>query len=214
MKLLLTAFEPFGGQATNPALEALRLLPQQVGEVEIVTCTVPTVFAQSIPVVAQAIRQTSPDAVLCIGQAGGRAGLTLERVAINIDDASIPDNVGDQPIDQPICPEGPAAYFATLPIKAMVQAIRQAGLPASVSNTAGTYVCNHLMYGVLHLLATEFPAVRGGFLHVPYAPEQTVTMVSTMPSMSLANIATGIQSAIAILPHCHRDIVAAEGQTH
>ena len=163
MKLLLTAFDPFGGETLNPALEAVRQVKPRIGSVEIVKLEVPTVFGKSVDTVAAAIRRETTEAVLCIGQAGGRRGLTPERVAINIDDARIPDNEGNQPIDRPIVAGGQAAYFSTLPVKAMVQAIRDAGVPADLSNTAGTFVCNHLLYGVLHLLATEYPGVRGGF---------------------------------------------------
>ena len=156
MKLLLTAFDPFGGEPVNPALEAVKKVQNQIGSVSIVKLEVPTVFGTSIQTVAKTIEQEMPDAVLCIGQAGGRYGLTPERVAINLDDARIKDNEGNQPIDLPIFKDGAPAYFSTLPIKAMVQSIRQAGLPASVSNTAGTFVCNHLMYGVLYTLAVSY----------------------------------------------------------
>ena len=164
MKLLLTAFDPFGGESVNPALEAVKIVQEQVGTVSVVKLEVPTVFGKSIETVAKAIEEHRPDAVLCIGQAGGRYGLTPERVAINLDDARIKDNEGNQPIDTEIFADGEPAYFATLPIKAMVQAIREAGFPASVSNTAGTFVCNHLMYGVLYTLAKSYPGVRGGFM--------------------------------------------------
>ena len=172
MKLLLTAFDPFGGDKVNPALEAVKLVSEKVGNVEVVKLEVPTVFRKSIATVAAAIAKEKPDAVLCIGQAGGRYDITPERVAINLDDARIKDNEGNQPIDLPIYEDGAPAYFSDLPIKAMVQHIREAGLPASVSNTAGTFVCNHLMYGVLYTLATEYPGVHGGFMHVPFIPEQ------------------------------------------
>ena len=164
MKLLLTAFDPFGGDKVNPALEAVKLVSSHVNNVEVVKAEVPTVFRKSIATVAAAIAKEKPDAVLCIGQAGGRYDITPERVAINLDDARIKDNEGNQPIDLPIYEDGAPAYFSDLPIKAMVQNIREAGLPASVSNTAGTFVCNHLMYGVLYTLAKEYPGVRGGFM--------------------------------------------------
>ena len=212
MKLLLTAFDPFGGERVNPALEAVRLVPDEIAGWEIVKLEVPTVFGASVDAVAQAIRQEKPDAVLCIGQAGGRCDLTPERVAINISDARIADNAGNQPIDEPIAKDGPAAYFATLPVKAMAAAIREAGLPASVSNTAGTFVCNHLMYGVLHLLAREYPGVRGGFMHVPFAPEQVTNRPA--PSMSLRDIARGIEAAIGAIARNGADIASIEGTTH
>lgn len=212
MKLLLTAFDPFGGERVNPALEAVRLVPDEIAGWKIVKLEVPTVFGASVDAVAQAIRQEKPDAVLCIGQAGGRCDLTPERVAINISDARIADNAGNQPIDEPIAKDGPAAYFATLPVKAMAAAIREAGLPASVSNTAGTFVCNHLMYGVLHLLAQAYPGVRGGFMHVPFAPEQVTNRPA--PSMSLRDIARGIEAAIGAIARNGADIASIEGTTH
>ena len=214
MKLLLTAFDPFGGETLNPALEAVKQLPDRIGGVEIIKLEVPTVFGKSIETVAEAIRRERPDAVLCIGQAGGRRGLTPGRVAINIDDARIPDNEGNQPIDRPIVVGGPAAYFATLPVKAMVQAIRDVGLPADLSNTAGTFVCNHLLYGVLHLLATEYPGVRGGFLHVPFLPEQAADRPSPVPSLPLADIVRGIAAAVRAMESNAADIPAAEGSLH
>lgn len=212
MKLLLTAFDPFGGEKVNPALEAVRLVADEISGWEIVKLEVPTVFGASVDTVAQAIRREKPDAVLCIGQAGGRCDLTPERVAINIDDARIADNAGNQPVDEPVAKDGPAAYFATLPVKAMAAAIRESGLPASVSNSAGTFVCNHLMYGVLHLLAREYPGVRGGFMHVPFAPEQVTNRPA--PSMALRDIARGIEAAIGAIVEHEQDIASLEGTTH
>ena len=210
MKLLLTAFDPFGGEPVNPALEAVKLVSDTVGSVQVVKLEVPTVFGKSIDKVAKAIEAERPDAVLCIGQAGGRFDLTPERVAINLDDARIKDNEGNQPIDVTIFEDGAPAYFATLPIKAMVQNMRNAGLPASVSNTAGTFVCNHLMYGVLYTLAKNYPGVRGGFMHVPFIPSQVVNRPAA-PSMNLQDIARGIEAAIAAIGENESDIVAAEG---
>lgn len=212
MKLLLTAFDPFGGSPINPAQEAVKLVADRIGDVEVVKLEVPTVFGKSVAAVIAAIEGEHPDAVLCIGQAGGRYGLTPERVAINIDDASIPDNEGNQPMDTPIFSDGAPAYFSTLPIKAMVAAIREAGLPASVSNTAGTYVCNHLMYGLLYTLAKHYPGVKGGFLHVPFVPSQTLQHAA--PSMSCRDIARGIEAAITAIAQHDTDIAAPEGKTH
>ena len=212
MKILLTAFDPFGGEAMNPALEAVRLVPSNIENIEIVKLTVPTVFYKSIDVVASAIETHRPDAVLCIGQAGGRTDLTPERVAINLNDARIPDNEGNQPIDQPVFLDGATAYFSTLPIKAMVRAIRDAGIPASVSNTAGTFVCNHLMYGLLYTLEKRFPGVRGGFMHVPFAPSQTVHR--SAPSMNIRDIALGIEAAVKAIAEYRQDIPTVEGKTH
>src|SRR6266852_2255211 len=167
MKALVTGFEPFGGEPINPALEALGRLPRRLGPLAIATRVLPAVFGKALDALEEAVRETEPDIVLCIGLAGGRAALSLERVAVNIDDARIPDNAGHQPIDRPVVAGGPAAYFANLPIKAMA-----AALPAIVSNTAGTFVCNHVFYGLMHLAVTRFPELRGGFLHVPYLPSQ------------------------------------------
>lgn len=213
VKILLTAFEPFGGEAVNPGLEAVQMVADSVGGASVVKVTVPTVFRTSIAAVAAAIERERPDAVLCVGQAGGRCELTPERVAINLDDARIPDNEGNQPIDRPIVPGGAPAYFSTLPIKAMVKRVREAGIPASVSNTAGTFVCNHLMYGVLDILAKQYPGVRGGFLHVPLAPAQAARRAEPVPSMSLSDIAAGIEAAIEAIIAYDRDIPGLEGKT-
>lgn len=214
MKLLLTAFDPFGGETINPALEAVKLVSDKVGGVEIVKLMVPTVFGKSVQTVAAAIEKERPDAVLCIGQAGGRFDLTPERVAINCDDARIPDNEANQPIDKVIFEDGEPAYFSSLPIKAMVQSIRKEGIPASVSNTAGTFVCNHLMYGVLYTLAKRYPGVRGGFMHVPFVPSQVVNRPAPAPSMALNDIARGIEAAVRAIEEHPDDIFAVEGQTH
>ena len=198
MKILLTAFEPFAGERVNPAMEAAALLGNRVAGAELVCVSVPVVFGKSVEVVTAAIRREKPDAVLCIGQAGGRFELTPERVAINLDDARIPDEEGNRPVDQPICPEGPAAFFSTLPVKAMVSAIREKGIPASVSNTAGTFVCNHLMYGVLSYLSETGQQIPAGFMHVPYLPSQVLNKPNT-PSLSLGDITAGLAAAIGAI---------------
>lgn len=194
MKILVTAFEPFGGEKINPAQEAVRQMRAPEGA-ELVKLAVPTAFRTCVETVRAAMRREAPDAVLCVGQAGGRSGLTVERVAVNMDDAAIPDNEGERPVDVPVVAGGPAAYFATLPVKEIVAAIREGGLPAAVSNTAGTFVCNHLMYGMLHGAACEFPSTRGGFLHVPFLPGQAASRADT-PSMSLADIVRGLEIAV------------------
>lgn len=214
MKLLLTGFDPFGDEPINPAWEAVKRVSDQVGDVEVVKLMVPTVFYKSIDTVAAAIEKEKPDAVLCIGQAGGRFDLNPERVAININDARIPDNEGNQPLDGPVFADGETAYFATLPIKAMAEEIRKAGVPASVSNTAGTYVCNHLMYGVLYTLANKYPDVRGGFMHVPFITSQVINRKPIAPSLSLEQIVTGIEAAVKAIGENQEDIKTAEGQTH
>ena len=211
MKILLTAFDPFGEAKINPALEAVKLVDPSHVTAEIVKLEVPTIFHVSIDKVAEAIRKEKPDVVFAIGQAGGRFNLTPERVAINQDDARIKDNAGNQPIDVPIFEDGAPAYFSTLPIKAMVEAIHKAGLPAQISNTAGTFVCNHLMYGILYTLAKESPGTRGGFMHVPYIPEQVVDKKDT-PSMALADMARGIEVAIQAIVDNEEDITAVGGE--
>ena len=199
MKLLLTAFDPFGGDAINPALEAVKLVADKIGRFDIVKLEVPTVFRKSIDTVAKAIEEEKPDVVLCIGQAGGRFEITPERVAINVDDARIKDNEGNQPIDIKIFEDGENAYFTTLPIKAMVEAIREVNLPAAVSNTAGTFVCNHLMYGVLYTLAKKYPHIKGGFTHVPFIPAQVARRTPVAPYMALEDIKRGLEAAIAAI---------------
>jgi len=214
MKILVTGFDPFGGEKVNPALEAVKSLPSEIHGAEIHWVEIPTVFYKAADVLETAIVRFQPDAVLCIGQAGGRASLTPERVAINQDDARIPDNQGNQPIDTPIRLDGQAAYFSTLPIKAMVQAIKEEGLPATVSNTAGTFVCNHLMYQALYLADKKFPDMRAGFMHIPYMTEQVINKPNTA-SMNLTDIVRGIEAAIgAIVDYKDKDIKIVGGTTH
>ena len=214
MKVLVTGFDPFGGEKLNPALEAIKSLPSEIQGVEVRWLEVPTVFYKSAKILEEEIRIYQPDIVLCIGQAGGRKGLTPERVAINQDDARIPDNEGNQPIDLPIQLDGPPAYFSSLPIKAMVQAIKEEGLPASVSNTAGTFVCNHLMYQVLYLVEKEFPTIKAGFMHIPYMMEQVIDKPNT-PAMDLVDIVRGIEAAIrATIEYGDKDLKLVGGETH
>ena len=196
-KLLLTAFDPFGGEAVNAAAQAAALLPARVGGIEITRLTVPTVFYRSIEAVTQAARALRPDFILCLGQAAGRDAVTPERVAINVNDARIPYNAGNQPADAPVFPGEAAAYFSTLPIKAMADAIRGAGVPARISDSAGTFVCNHLLYGVLRLCARELPGTRAGFIHLPLTPEQAAE--THAPCLSSADAARALEAAIAAL---------------
>ena len=214
MKILITGFDPFGGETVNPSYLAVQQLPDKIAGAELIKTQIPTEFYESARQLQQKVKAHQPDIVLNIGQAGGRTALSFERVAINLDDARIPDNEGNQPIDKVIFADGAPAYFSNLPIKAMVAGIREAGLPASVSNTAGTFVCNHLMYGVLHHMAKHYPDMRGGFMHVPFVPSQTVNRPAPTPSMSEQDIARGIEAAIAAIAENETDIVAAEGQTH
>ena len=194
----MTAFDPFGGDTVNPAQKAVEAVSDHIAGAEIVKIIVPTVFDKSIGTVYEAMKREQPDVTFCIGQAGGRYELTPERVAINLNDARIPDNEGKQPLDQKIFEDGENAYFTLLPVKAMVERIRQAGIPASVSYTAGTFVCNHLMYGVLYHISKEFQGMKGGFMHVPFLHEQVLTKPGT-PSLSKEDIVKGIEAAITAI---------------
>jgi pyroglutamyl-peptidase len=211
MKVLVTGFEPFGGEIVNPALEAVKKLDNNIAGVEIIKAEIPTVFKKSIEKLDKLIEKEKPDITLCIGQAGGRFDITIERVAINIDDARIPDNDGNQPIDEPIYEDGENAYFAKLPIKAMVKEIRDKKIPASVSNTAGTFVCNHIMYGLLYLIDKKYPNMKGGFIHVPFIPEQVVNK-KNIPSMSLEDITKGLTLAIKAAVENNEDIKEIGGK--
>lgn len=213
MKLLLTGFDPFGGERINPALEAVKRVADKIDNIEVIKLEIPTVFYKSIETVDQAIVEVNPDVVLCIGQAGGRYDITVERVAINVNDARIADNEGQQPLDGPIFEDGDSAYFTNLPMKAMVAEIRQAGIPSSVSNTAGTFVCNHLMYGVLYLASKKYPGLKAGFIHVPFVPSQTVHRAPA-PSMSVEMISKGLEAAIRAIGQNEEDIKTVEGHTH
>jgi pyroglutamyl-peptidase len=210
MKALVTGFEPFGGDRVNPSFEALSRLPKRLGGLDIATRSLPVVYGLALPTLYQAIVATAPDIVLCAGLAGGRAELSLERVAVNIDDARIPDNDGNQPIDRPVVAGGPAAYFATLPIKAAVAALREAGLPAAVSNSAGTFLCNHVFYGLMHEVANSSGRFRGGFLHVPYLPSQAAQQ-NGMLSMALEQIVEGIEIILSVAAARADDLAVSEG---
>lgn len=200
--VLVTGFDPFGGSAVNPSWDAIHALHgREIAGHRVVGGEIPTVFGASIERLAALMQAYQPRLVICTGQAGGRAAISLERVAINVNDARIPDNVGAKPIDTPIHPDGPAAYFTSLPIKAMLQALLQEGVRAEVSQTAGTFVCNHTFYGLMHMLAQpRWHGVRGGLIHVPYLPEQGA------PSMQLAQVVRGLEVAIACALSTQHDI--------
>jgi pyroglutamyl-peptidase len=195
LKVLVTAFDPYGGQSINAAAEAVRLLPERVADADLVKVEIPTVFSKSLDVLYAAMDREQPEIILGVGQAGRRTGISVERVAINVDDARIEDNEGNQPEDEPILKDGPVAYFSGLPIKEIVSEITAHGLPASVSNTAGTFVCNHLMYGLLHRIETRNLQMQGGFVHVPYTHGQALDKVGTA-SMAVGDIAKGLELAI------------------
>ena len=215
MKILVTGFDPFGGEATNPAWETVRHLPDEVSGAEIIKVQIPTVFGRSAKVVHEAILEHDPDVIVSVGQAGGRYTVNPERIAINVDDGRIPDNDGEQPIDVPIQSDGPPAYFSTLPIKAMATAMRDAGIPAGVSNTAGTYVCNHIMYQVLYMVDREFPGKRAGFVHVPYLPSQVVDKPNE-PSMGLDELVVALAAGLAaIVEYADKpDLLTVGGALH
>lgn len=213
MKVLVTGFEPFGGDKINPSLEAVKLLQDNIAGAEIVKASLPVVFGKSIKVLDELIKKEKPHIVVCVGQAGGRFEISIERVAINMDDARIADNEGNQPIDEKIFEDGEAAYFAKLPIKAMALEIRGGSIPAAVSNTAGTYVCNHIMYGLLYLIEKKYPNIKGGFIHVPFIPEQVIARANT-PYMSLEDISRGLSLAIKAAVENKRDIKVSDGKIH
>jgi len=210
MKALVAGFDAFGGDKVNPSALAVRQLKRKLGGVVVHTAVLPTSYARSAIALRGAIHEVRPDLVLCVGQAGGRAELCLERVAINVQDARIKDNDGKQPIDRPVVREGPAAHFATLPIKACVAEMRKAGLPAAVSNTAGTFVCNNVFYALMDLAARHPIPMRGGFLHIPYVPEQ-VARLGNAPSMALDDIVRGIEIVVAVSAVRTSDLHTAEG---
>jgi pyroglutamyl-peptidase len=211
MRALVTGFEPFGGDKINPSSLAVARLKKRISGIAVHTAELPCSYANSAGALRSAIEEVRPDIVLCVGLAGGRSELCLERVAINVQDARIRDNDGRQPIDKPVMKDGPAAHFATLPIKACVAEMRKAGLPAAVSNTAGTFVCNHIFYSLMDIAASHPIPMRGGFLHVPYIPEQ-VARSSAAPSMALADIAHGIEIIVAVSAARTGDIHTAEGR--
>jgi pyroglutamyl-peptidase len=206
--VLLTGFEPFDGGQINPSwLVAHALHGRRIGGHKLVAARLPTAFGESLRQLDKLLQVNRPALVICIGQAGGRSALSLERVAINLDDARIPDNLGAQPVDQPVVIEGPPAYFSTLPIKAMLQAMQRADIAAEVSQTAGTFVCNHVFYGLMHALATQqaLKHTRGGFVHVPYVTGQG------SPSMPMDAMVHGLGVAVATALATQGDIVLAAG---
>lgn len=215
MKILVTGFDPFGGEKINPALETIKRLPDTILGAQIIKLEIPTVVGKSLAKIKEAVEKENPDAVLSIGQAGGRSEITVERVGINIDDCRIPDNEGNQPIDEPVVKGGPAAYFVTVPIKAIVENIKAHNIPASISNTAGTFICNHVCYGVAHLAAQRTAAgkpMKSGFIHIPFLPEQAIGKPALTPSMSLETIVSGITHALEAIVKHGSDIKVSGGK--
>ncbi|HEV7816206.1 MAG TPA: pyroglutamyl-peptidase I [Janthinobacterium sp.] len=214
--VLLTGFEPFNQDSVNPAWEAVRALDGWSGAgFTVAARQLPCVFGRANAELADAVAALKPALVIAVGQAGGRSELSVERVAINVDDARIPDNAQRQPIDQAIAAHGPAAYFSTLPIKAIVQRLRESGLPASVSQSAGTFVCNHVFYGLMQQAAAQ-PAgreIRAGFIHIPYLPQQAAAHPGA-PSMALADMVQGLRIAVEVALSVQQDVRIEGGQTH
>jgi pyroglutamyl-peptidase len=212
--ILLTGFEPFGGDTANPswaaARSAARLLQSEGLDVQAVE--LPCVFGESAKVLAEALERFTPELVLCAGQAGGRARISLERVAINCDDARIPDNAGNQPVDEPVVPGGPAAYFTSLPVKAALAALSAEQIPAEVSQSAGTYVCNHVFYALMHALRLR-PGTRGGFVHVPYEDTQ-LPAGSSAPSLPAAQMAAALAVVVRTALATTADLKLPAGATH
>ncbi len=213
--ILVTGFEPFGGESENPSQEIARQLNGHVvARHRLIGRILPCVFGAANRELRGLLDEFQPAAVICVGQAGGRKEITPERVAINVDDARIPDNAGAQPVDRPVVPRGPAAYWSTLPIKAIVATLRAHEIPAAVSQTAGTFVCNHVFYGLMHELA-RCRGVRGGFIHVPWMPEQAKRQGrSRPPSLSLATMVEAIALAAEVTATVRRDLRVGEGRTH
>ncbi|WP_396617129.1 pyroglutamyl-peptidase I [Lysobacter soli] len=211
--VLLTGFAPFGGESTNPSWEAVQALEGEViAGHRIVARCLPVEFDASLHALQHALDEFVPSLVICVGQAGGRAQMSLERVAINVIDARIPDNAGAQPIDEPVAADGPAAYFTSLPIKAMLAALRNAGFPAEISQTAGTYVCNHVFYALMHALR-GLPGVRGGFVHIPYSPAQAALHAGA-PSLPSTVVAQALRLSVGIALTVEHDVRMGGGATH
>ena len=196
MKVLITGFDPFGEENINPAWEAVKKIKDKIEGAEIIKKQIPTVFNKSISQLLDEIEKNQPDIVICVGQAGGRYDVSIERVAINIDDARIEDNEKNQPIDIKIFNDGESAYFSNLPIKAMVEEIKSMEIPASISNTAGTFVCNHIMYGLLYYINKKYSNIKGGFIHVPFINSQVVNK-KNQPYMSLEHIVKALEASIS-----------------
>ena len=214
--VLLTGFEPFGGEAVNPSGEIARQLHGTVlAGHRVHGALLPCVFGAAILELKKQIRETKPVLIVCVGQAGGRAEITPERVAINVDDARLADNAGRRPVDRPVVRGGPAAYWSTLPVKAIVAALHQRSIPAAVSQTAGTFVCNHVFYGLMQTLRLQ-RRVRGGFIHVPFLPEQArrSDRGPAQPSLTLETMTRGIALAVETALLTRRDVRLSGGATH
>lgn len=195
MKILVTGFNPFATDKVNPAIEIVKKLPEEIAGAEIIKLEIPTEFIKCTEITHQVILEKKPDYILSIGQAGGRFAVTPEKVAINLDDGKMPDNAGYRPLNHKIRKDGQTAYFTEFPVKAIVQAIKNAGLPSYVSTSAGTYVCNHIMYQVQYFIDKEFPNLKAGFIHIPFLPNQVINHPNS-PSLSLIDDIRAITIAI------------------
>ena len=212
--VLVTGFEPFGGERINPSAEIARALDGEIANGHrIVTAVLPVAFASVLPMLEALLETHRPSLVLATGQAGGCSQLSIERVAANLVDARMADADGMQPIDEPVIADAPAAYFSTLPVKAMLARLRALGIPAALSQSAGAYVCNHTFYVLAHLVATRYRGTRAGFMHVPWLPEQA-TRHHGQPSMALETMIAGVRAAIECAVATRRDLRIAGGSTH
>jgi len=209
--ILLTGFEPFGGEASNPSWDAIQQLDgwQPDDETVVHARQLPCVFTESLSVLNAELTALNPVLVLAMGQAGGRTCFSLEKVAINYNDARIADNLGQQPLATATVDAGPAAYFSTLPLKHLVQQLRQHGIPAEISFSAGTFVCNHVFYGLMHMIGAT-SKVRAGFIHIPYSPEQAARHQSA--SMSTTLVVAALKICIEISLQQQPDILLVTGQ--
>lgn len=214
--VLLTGFEPFGGESINPSWEAVSALDGvKIAGGLVHARRLPCLFGDSLRRLRAEIRALQPDLIICVGQAGGRAGITPERIAINVDDARLADNAGRKLVDAPIVRGGPAAYWTTLPIKAIVAAVREKEIPAEVSHSAGTFVCNHVFYGLMHALARSRwrPRPRGGFIHIPFLPGQTRDK-KDKPSLPLEQMIEALRLAVTVSLKQRADLKVAAGSSH
>jgi len=212
--ILLAGFEPFGGDATNPSQEIVHALDgTSIAGHAVAGLVLPVSFAATAPLLVDALARERPAIALALGQAGGRSGLSFERVAVNLIDARIADNDGLQPVDAPVVAGGPAAYFSSLPVKAMARQVRALGIPASLSMTAGTFACNQVFYLLAHAIAQGDADTRGGFVHVPWLPQQAA-LRRDEPSMSLSTMIEGVRAALDCAIATRVDLGVAEGETH
>ncbi len=215
MKVLVTGFQPFGTDTMNPAYEAVRMLPDEIAGAEVVKIEIPVVFYKGAKAVEEAIEEVNPDVVICVGQAGGRANMTVERVGINLAECpTFPDNEGNAPNGRRIQEDGKDAYFATIPVKAMVKNMQDHGIPASISYSAGTYVCNDVMYNLLYLIDKKHPNIKGGFIHVPFDTKQAIGRPASTPTMPIATISEALRCCVEATVTNKDDIVIECGATH